>query len=85
LFSFFDEAYTHRRWSRLNGRYLVVVGDDVLPQLGPDGFEQIPQVADDGKVPEDRVLALDQVVDDDQGEQAQHDHDDGHRGILRDT
>ena len=41
----------------------VVVGDDVLAQLGADGLEQVPQVADDREVAQDRVASLRQVVD----------------------
>ena len=41
----------------------VVVGDDVLTQLGADALEDEPQVADDGEVPQHRVAALHDVVD----------------------
>ncbi len=45
------------------GPLIVVVGDDVLPELGPDRFEGVAQVPDDREVAQDRVLALDQVVE----------------------
>ena len=59
----FAAVYTQRRWSRLNGLLGVVVGDDVLAQLGPDGLEEEAQVPDDREVAQDRVLALHEVVD----------------------
>ena len=34
---------------------LVVAGDDVLAQLGPDRLEQVAEVADDREVAQDRV------------------------------
>ena len=47
-------------------RALLVVGrDDVLPQLGPNLFEQVPSVPEEGKVAQQCVLALEQVTHDD--------------------
>src|SRR5215218_537662 len=42
--------------------FLVVPGDDVLPQLRPDLLDQVASVADQREVPQDRVPALGQVV-----------------------
>ena len=52
---------------------LVVVGDDVLTELRPDGFEPVAEVTDDRKVSQDGVLPLRQIVDHDQREQDDHD------------
>ena len=41
---------------------LVVAGDDVLAQLGPDRLDQVAGVADDREVAQQRVPALQQVV-----------------------
>jgi hypothetical protein len=46
----------------------VVVHHDVLAELGPDAFEQVPEVADDGEVPEQRMFVLCEVVDDQRNE-----------------
>ena len=48
---------------------LVVVGHDVLPQLGTDRLEPVPEVTENGKIAKDGVLALRHVV--------QHQHHDG--------
>src|SRR5690242_1635519 len=42
--------------------FLVVAGDDVLPQLRPDLLDQVAPVADEREVPQDRMPALSQVV-----------------------
>ena len=43
-------------------RALLVVGrDDVLPQLGPNLFEQVPSVSEEGEVAQQCVLALEEV------------------------
>ena len=42
---------------------LVVVGDDVLAELGTDRFQPVAEVSDDRERPEDRVLTLRQIVD----------------------
>ena len=47
---------------------LVVACNDVLPQLRSYGFEQIPQVPDDGIVPKYGVLPLHDVMDYDASE-----------------
>lgn len=44
---------------------LVVVRNDVLPQLRPHRFQQITEVPDDRKVFKNGVLALRQVINDD--------------------
>src|SRR5262245_27982453 len=44
---------------------LTVAGDNVLPQLWSDGFEQIPEMTEDREVPKDGMLALYQIIDDD--------------------
>lgn len=49
---------------------LIVVGNDVLPKFRPDRFQRVPKVADDWEVTEDRVLALQQVVDGDRQKQS---------------
>ena len=55
---------------------LVVVGDDVLAQLGADRLEDEAHVADHREVPQDGVLALGEVVDR-QGHEPDHDrHED---------
>jgi hypothetical protein len=43
------------------GPFRVVVGDDVLTQLGADGLQEEPQVTDDRIVAQDGVAALQQV------------------------
>ena len=40
---------------------LVVARDDVLPQLGPNLFEQVPSVSEEGEVAQQCVLALEEV------------------------
>src|SRR5690606_16038384 len=42
---------------------LVVAGDDVLPQFGSDGLEQIAGVPDHREVAQDRAPALEHVMD----------------------
>ncbi|MFC5042494.1 hypothetical protein [Ornithinimicrobium kibberense] len=50
------------------GPFLVVAGDDVLPQLRADLLEQVAQVAHDGEVVPDGVLLLGQVTRGDGGQ-----------------
>ena len=54
---------------------VVVVGDDVLPQLGADRLEPVAEVADHREVPQDRVLLLRQVLGGQPG-------DGGRRAVL---
>jgi hypothetical protein len=61
----------------------VVVGDDVLAQLGTDGLEPVPEVTDDGEVSEDRVLPLQQVVGDDRAQDDGQSGEQPHRAIVR--
>ena len=42
----------------------VVVGHDVLPQLGADGLEPVPEMTDDGEIAKDGMRALCEVVQD---------------------
>ena len=41
----------------------VIAGNDVLPQLGSDRFKQVTEVAEDGEVAQNGMLALAQIVD----------------------
>ena len=52
---------------------LVVVGDDVLPEFGPDSLEQIADVADDRVVPKNRVFGLRYVVEEQRKKRENHD------------
>ena len=61
---------------------LVVRGDDVLPQLGADRLEDVPEVPDDGEVPEDRVALLREVVDDDADQQESYGQEPVQRSLL---
>jgi hypothetical protein len=42
--------------------FLVIAADDVLAQLRTDRFEEVAQVSNDGKVAQQRVLLLSEVV-----------------------
>jgi len=42
--------------------FFVVAADDVLAQLRADRFQDVAQVSDDGKVAQQRVLLLREVV-----------------------
>jgi hypothetical protein len=53
---------------------VVVVGDDVLAELGADAFEDEPQVPDHGEGPQDRMALLQQVVGG-QAQEGHHDHE----------
>ena len=55
------------------GPLLVVVGDDVLAQLGAHRLEDEAHVADHREVPQDGVVTLDEVVDR-QGHEPDDDH-----------
>ena len=63
---------------------LVVVGDDVLAELGADGFQPVAEVADEREVSQDGVLPLRQVMQHDRHEQDDHrgSDPDEHAGIL---
>jgi len=58
------------------GPFLVVVGDDVLPQLGSGLLEQVAEVADDREVAEDRMLLLGHVVNEEADEEDTDDNED---------
>ena len=62
---------------------LVVVRHDVLTELRADGLEPVADVPDDREIPEDRVLALQQVVHDDDGQEPERAEEQDHRVILR--
>ena len=47
------------------GLLFVVARDDVLPELRTDGLEHVSKMSDDGKVSQDRVVTLHEVVSDD--------------------
>ena len=47
------------------GPLLVIVRDDVLPQLGADRFQDISEVANDGKTSKNGVSLLENVVEHD--------------------
>ncbi len=51
------------------GQGVAVVFQQVLADLGPYGFDQVAQVAQDGVVATDGLARLQQVVDTDQAEQ----------------
>ena len=60
----------HQRTLRTGERQLVIVTfDQVLADLGADGFDQVADVAQDRVVAPHRVVALAQVVEADQAEQ----------------
>ena len=63
---------------------LVVVGHDVLAELGADGLQPVAEVADDWKVSQDGALALRQVIQRDCHQQDGHheSNPDQHAGIL---
>ena len=44
------------------GPLLVVRGDDVLPELGPEPLEQVSEVTHHGEVAEDRLAPLGDVI-----------------------
>ncbi len=59
----------------LSEPFLVVVGDDVLTELGSDRLEPVPEVSDHGEVAQDRVFALGQVASGGEHHQCDdHDH-----------
>ena len=62
---------------------LVIVRHDVLTELRADSLEPVAEVPDDREVPEDRVLALQQVVHDDGGQEPERAEEQDHRAILR--
>ena len=64
---------------------LVVVRHDVLTELRANGLKPVAEVPDDREVPEDRVLALQQVVHDDDGQEPERAEKQDHRVILRES
>ncbi len=59
------------------GTLLIIVGDDVLPELGPDSFENVAESSDDGEVPTNSVRDLDQIDNGQDDEPANDDDNDG--------
>ena len=58
---------------------LAVARDDVLPELGAERLEDVAQVSDEGKVAQDRVPALYDVVHREPHESRHDDSEDDHR------
>ena len=62
------------------GILVALAFDQILPDLGPDAFEDPAHMAEDGVVPEDRVLLLQDVPEAERGED--HERDEGDQACL---